>query len=178
MNAGGVVAMLLVLFSDGGKQRCLHRLVVATELPFEGEEVKPEHVEGRHAGGEEPDKPQHWEGIEGLSQDFIFAPEACQRRDSADRDATDKKGDGGNRHLLAQATHEAHVLSQDGFVTHHVFHGMDDGPRAQKQHCFEKSVRHQMEHSGNRSSAAHGQHHVAELGHGAVGQTFFEVHLG
>jgi len=69
----------LFSFPDGGKQRCLHRLVVATELPFEGEEVKPEHVEGRHAGGEEPDKPQHWEGIEGLAQDFIFAPESLPK---------------------------------------------------------------------------------------------------
>ena len=37
---------------------------------------------------------------------------------------------------------------------------------------------HQVEHASHRGSAAHGQHHVAELRHGAVGQAFFEIHLG
>ena len=36
----------------------------------------------------------------------------------------------------------------------------------------------QVEHSGYRSTATHGQHHVAQLGDSAVGQTFFQVHLG
>ena len=36
---------------------------------------------------------------------------------------------------------------------------------------------HQMEDAGDRSPTTHGQHHVAELGDGAVGQSLLEVHL-
>ena len=37
---------------------------------------------------------------------------------------------------------------------------------------------HQVEDAGDRGTATHRQHHVAELGDGAVGQTLLEVHLG
>ena len=35
-----------------------------------------------------------------------------------------------------------------------------------------------MEHAGDGGTAAHGQHHVTQLGDGAVGQALFEIHLG
>ena len=37
---------------------------------------------------------------------------------------------------------------------------------------------HQVEDAGDRGTTAHRQHHVAELGDGAVSQTLLEVHLG
>ena len=37
---------------------------------------------------------------------------------------------------------------------------------------------HQVEDAGDQGTASHGQHHVAELGHSAVGQALLEVHLG
>ena len=37
---------------------------------------------------------------------------------------------------------------------------------------------HQVEDAGDRGAATHRQHHVTELGDGAVGQTLLEIHLG
>ena len=37
---------------------------------------------------------------------------------------------------------------------------------------------HQVEHASNGSAATHGQHHVAQLRHGAVSKPLFEIHLG
>ena len=51
-------------------------------------------------------------------------------------------------------------------------------PEPKKSMALKECVRHQMEHSGNWSTAPHGQHHVTELRNGAVGQTLFQIHLG
>ena len=63
-------------------------------------------------------------------------------------------------------------------MAHHLFHGVDHRAGSQKQHRLEEGVGHQVEHAGHRSAAAHGQHHVTQLGNGAVGQTLLEIHLG
>ena len=88
MQASGVVRMLFInALASGGHQLGLHGLIVAAEFTFEGEEVKAEHVEGRHASGEEAHDPEQWEGLKSLTEDFVLAPEASQGRDSTDRDA-------------------------------------------------------------------------------------------
>ena len=60
----------------------------------------------------------------------------------------------------------------------HLFHGVDHGAGAQEEHRLEEGMGDQVEHARHRGPATHGQHHVAELADGAVGQTFLEVHLG
>ena len=63
-------------------------------------------------------------------------------------------------------------------MTHHILHGVDHRPRAKEQHRFEEGMGHQVEHASNGSAATHGQHHVAQLRHSAVGKPLFEIHLG
>ena len=160
------------------QQLGLHGGVIATEFPFEREEVEPEHVEGRHPGGEEAHQPEQRVAVEGLTENFVLAPETGQGGDAADGDAADEEGDGGDGHFLAQATHQTHVLGQHGLVAHHLFHGVDHGAGAQEQHRLEEGMGHQVEDAGDGGSTAHGQHHVTELGHGAVGQALLQIHLG
>ena len=63
-------------------------------------------------------------------------------------------------------------------MAHHLFHGVDHGAGAQEQHRLEEGMGHQVEDAGDGGSTAHGQHHVTELGHGAVGQALLQIHLG
>ena len=113
-----------------------------------------------------------------MAKDFILAPEPCQRGDATDGDATDEEGCCRYRHLFPEPSHQAHVLSQDWFVTHHLLHGVDHGAGAEEQHGLEEGMGHQVENAGNRGSTAHRKHHVSELGHRAVSQPFLEIHLG
>ena len=101
--------------------------VVASEAALKGEEVQAEHVEGRHAGCQEADRPKQGIGVEGLAKDLVFAPETGQRGNTTDGDATNEEGDRGDRHFLAQAAHQSHVLGEHRFMAHHIFHGVDDG---------------------------------------------------
>ena len=63
--------------------------------------------------------------MEGLAEDFVLAPEACQGGDAGDGDAANQEGAGGDRHITAQSPHQAHVLGQHGLMAHHLLHGMD-----------------------------------------------------
>jgi len=180
MGMGGMVAMpVLALvfcaaFAGGGQELCLDGLVGAAEVPLEGEEVEPEHVEGGHAGRDEAHRPEQGIGVEGLAEDLVLAPEAGQGRDAGDGDAADQEGAAGDGHPAAQASHQAHVLGEHRLVAHHLFHGVDHRAGAEEQHRLEEGVGHQVEHAGHRGAAAHGQHHVTELAHGAVGQTLLQ----
>ena len=183
MGVVGVVAVALLMtltasLAGGAQQLGLQGLVVAAEAALEGEEVEAEHVESGHSGGDEASRPEHWIGVEGLAQDLVLTPEASQRWDAGDRHAADQEGDCCDRHVLAQAAHQTHVLGEGRFVAHHLLHGVDHRARAKKEHRLEEGVGHQVEHARHRGAAAHGQHHVTQLTHGAVGQALLEVLLG
>ena len=165
-------------FACGQQQLLLQGLVGAAEGALKGEEVEPEHIEGSHAGGEKAHRPEQRITAEGDPENLVFAPEARQGGDATDGHASDEEGDGGYRHVLAQAAHQTHVLGQHRFVAHHLFHGMDHRSRAKEKHRLEEGMGDQMKHAGNGGAAAHGQHHVAQLGNGAVGQPLLEIHLG
>ena len=126
MNAAAMGVMVARVLACCRQQLGLHGRVVAAELTFKGEEIQAEHVEGGHPGGEEAHQPEDGEAVEGLAENFVLAPEPCQGGDAADRDTANEEGDGRHRHLLAQTTHQPHVLGKDRFVADHLFHGMDD----------------------------------------------------
>ena len=125
MGVAVAVVVVAAALAGGRQQLAGHRLVVAAERALKGEEVEPEHVEGRHPGSDEAHRPQQRIGVEGLAEDLVLAPEARQGRDAGDRHAADEEGGGGDRHVPAQSAHKAHVLGEHGLVAHHLLHGVD-----------------------------------------------------
>ena len=127
MHAAAMGVVLGRIFSGCGEKLGLHGGVVAAELPFKGEEIEAEHVKGRHPCCQEAHHPEQRVAVEGLTKNFVLAPEAGQGWNATDGDAADEEGDRGDGHLFAQAAHQAHVLGKNGLVAHHLLHGVDDG---------------------------------------------------
>ncbi len=159
-------------------QVALDAFFVAPEAALKGGQVHAEHVEGGNASGQPTHSPQHGADLKGRPQNLVLGPEPGKGRDAADGQGADQKGNGRNRHVLAQTAHQPHVLSQGGVVTHDLFHAVDDGTGTQEQHRLKVGVGHQVEQTGPVSTSPHGHNHVAQLGHGGVGQAFFDVVLG
>src|SRR4051794_18953705 len=90
-------------------------------LAEERHEPEPEHIERRHEGSDDPEKPEHNVQLgagdrqesfagEGLPENLVFREETSEWRNARD-------GDGGHGHSaegpwnqLAKAAHVAHIL--------------------------------------------------------------------
>ncbi len=67
------------------------------------------HVEGGQEGGNGEQPVDSREIVEGISQDLVLRPEPSQGEDSRQRQCTDQVHPEGDRHLLAQPAHVAHI---------------------------------------------------------------------
>jgi hypothetical protein len=79
----------------------------------------------------------------------------------------DHHRDVGDRHVLAQSAHVAHVLV--------VVHGDDHGPCTQEQQRLEERVRHEVEHAARVRRDTERDGHVAELRERRVGDHALDV---
>ena len=95
----------------------------------EGLEPEAEHVEGRHAGGDEADQPEKLaDGVgarEGLVEDLVLGEEACQRRDACNGEDAHRHGPERDGDAFAESAHLAHVLLAG--------EGVDDGAGGEEE---------------------------------------------
>src|SRR6266404_978795 len=113
-------------------------LVRSSEFAEECHIDLAEHVEGGDSRAQPNHRPDDRMAVnKGLPQDLVLGHESGEWRNAADGERCGEEGDEGDRHVLSQAAHLAHVL----LATHR----MNDRARSEKQARFEKRVRHQME---------------------------------
>src|SRR5450759_2169348 len=85
----------------------MRRAAIAAE---EGHEHGAGDIEGSHAGGDHADPVDGGRVLIGGEQDGVLTEEAGERGDAGDGDPGADHGPEGDRNLLAQAAHVAHVL--------------------------------------------------------------------
>jgi hypothetical protein len=188
-----VVAVAVVL--PGGDD------LPALEVAPEGQKIRAEHVERRHrragdahrverraepvwrrperadALGREAD---HLVGLDralvGLRQNFVFREEAGEGRHARDGDARGEVRPVGERHVLAQPAHVAHVLRGVG-VVHARVHRVNDAAGAEEEAGLEEGVREDVEEAVGERARPDAEEHVAELADGRVGQHLLQIVL-
>mmetsp|Transcript_15026 Transcript_15026/g.35416 ORF Transcript_15026/g.35416 Transcript_15026/m.35416 type:complete len:1189 (-) Transcript_15026:477-4043(-) len=149
------VAMVIVMIVFAGEW-----LVVEVLLAVEDQEVHPERVEGRHEHADDDGeigelRARQRAGMHGLD-DRVLGIEAREQRRADQRQRPQQRGDPGDGHVFAQATHVADVLV--------MVHADDDRARAQEQQRLEEGMGHQVEDGHRVGRRAEGHGHVAELG--------------
>src|SRR5579871_4690963 len=94
----------------------LRTVVVAEKCHKE----QPEHVERCDEGGNDANQPVHPTSMlagKRLPENFVLAPEACEWRDSSDRQCRNAHGQERPGNVGAQPAHLAHVLFAADGVT-------------------------------------------------------------
>ena len=136
----------------------------------ESKKNQPPDVQGRQASRHERHHPVDRGAGERQPENFILAEKARKQRCPDDRQGGEQKRPVGDRYLVAQAPHFAHVLLSR--------HGVDHAARAQEQQGLEVGVRREVENPGPESADAASHHHVAQLADRGVGQHPLDVVLG
>ena len=102
--------------------------------------VQTEHIEGRHRSNTCHD-PTYYRTIGKASRDnLILRTETREERNTSNSQTADQEGDMCNRHILAQATHQGHLIGVNG---------VDDTTGTQEQTSLEHGVGEEMEHTGH-----------------------------
>src|SRR5262245_12702950 len=105
----------------------------------------------------------------GMGEDFIFAPEACQRRNARNSNRAYQKQSIGPWDFCAEAAHLANVL----FARERVDHRSG----CEKQEGLEEGMGYEMEHGSRIGPDPAPEEHVSELAHRRIGQNAFDVRL-
>src|SRR5690349_13113704 len=121
------------------------RLSPAAVLAAEGQENRPEHIEGRETSRDYPDHEEVFLVRPGLAEDLVFAPEAGKGRDARQAEATHNEGCEGDRHRLAKAAHQPHVEGVRRMV---------DASGTKEEKRLEEGVREQVEDRGDVGASA------------------------
>ena len=144
--------------------------VLVLRRPPEGHHVQAHHVEGRQHGGGEPDPEEDLIVVPGTGEDAVLREEAgCHIGQAGDGAHARQEGGMGDRHLLPEAAHLAHVLLVVTAVNH--------AARAKEHERLEEGVRREMEEGGVPGPDAKPEEHVAQLADRGVGQHALDVVL-
>ena len=76
--------------------------------------VQTEHIESRHGGNTRHDPSHHRTVLEAGRDDLILRAEAREEGNTGDGQTGDEEGDMGNGHILAETTHQRHLVGVDG----------------------------------------------------------------
>ena len=105
----------------------------------------------------------------GTEEDLVLGPEAGEREDPGDRQPPDDEGHRGDRHVLPQVAHPAHVLL--------VVHAVDDRSGAEEQQALEERMHDHVKDGSDIGAGPDGEEHVAELADRRVREDPFDVVL-
>ena len=149
------------------------RLGVAPVVAPEGHPVGAAHVGGGHERGDQAEH-EHQRVRAFLpagrtGQDLVLRPETCEREDAGQRECGGKEGCVRDRHLLAKATHLAHVEGVMAGVAHRT--------GTEEQAGLEERVCEEMEDTGSPGADTEGHDHVTELGDRRIGEHLLQVGL-
>ena len=126
--------------------------------------------------------------LEGIGQDLILTPEACEGHDPGQGQVADRIAPEGPGHPATQPTHIANILGAllGGIRILVVqcahcrsrLHCVDDRARAQEEQCLEEGMGEEMEHARNPAANAQGSDHKPQLRQGTVGEDALDIILG
>ena len=145
--------------------------------------VQTEHVEGGHSSDTRHDPTNHRTVLHAGGDNLILRTETREERNSRNGQTGEEEGDVRNRHILAQTTHQSHLIR---------VYCMDDTTGTQEQASLEHSVGEQMEHTshitqlsviihdstmmtGQRYTQCH--HHKCNLRDGREGEHTLDIRL-
>ncbi len=141
----------------------------ASVLAAECHVHQPEHIERRDESGNHANQPIDRACAIGFPKNFVFRPEARERRDARDGERGNAHRHKRPRHVNPQPAHLSHVLLAADAVNHRT--------RREEQQALEERVRHQMEDARRERSHATRHEHIAKLRNGGVSQHFLDVGL-
>ena len=172
---------------NGHRERSLMRRVVGMGFLVlrtpEDAEVEAEHVEGCHGGDARHDPTHHGAVLEASGDDLVLRAEAREEGNTGNGQTGDEERHVSHGHVLAQTTHERHLVGVDG---------MDDATGAEEQAGLEHGVGEQVEHASHVAQLrvivehslmagqanAEGHHHEGNLRNRREGQHTLDVGLG
>ena len=129
---------------NGHRKRSLVRCVVLVGFLVlctpEDTVVQTEHVEGCHSSDTRHDPTYHGAVCKAGGDDLILRAKAREEGDTSDGQTRDEERDVGHRHILAQTSHQRHLVGVDS---------VDDTSGTEEQTSLEHSVGEQMEHTSH-----------------------------
>ena len=102
--------------------------------------VQAEHIEGCHGSNTCHDPSHHRTVLEAGSDNLILRAETREEGNTCDGQTADKEGDMRHRHILAQTTHQRHLVRVDS---------VDDTSRTEEQASLKHSVGEEVEHTSH-----------------------------
>ena len=93
-------------------------VLVGAGVAEECKQEQPKYVKSPHPRSNKAHKPQRKIPVECLAEDFIFAEESGERKNSRNRQRRDRKGLRGDRNLVPQTAHLLQILFPGHRVNH------------------------------------------------------------
>src|SRR6478672_151992 len=146
----------------------LLRMMVHARPAIKGQIDQAEHVEGGQEGADSSQAIQQIVVMrEGMGQDFIFAPETCQRWNARDSDRADQKESIGPWDFRTETTHLSNVLLTRERMNHR--------SSRKEQEGFKEGMGHEVKDGSGIGPYSTPENHVPELAHCRIGQDAFDI---
>src|SRR6185369_9857641 len=148
----------------------LLRMMVHARPAIKGQIDQAEHVEGGQEGANGSQAIQQIVVMrEGMGQDFIFAPEACQGWNARNGDRADQKESISPWDFRTKTAHFSNVLLSRKRMNHR--------PGRKEQEGFKEGMGHEVKDGRGIGPYSTPEHHVPELAHRRIGQNAFDIRL-
>src|SRR5258708_35714224 len=104
---GGLVQLTLTYTTVGTPPQASNAATFTTK----GQDIGTQHIESRQTGCQQRDCIYSVVTVvKSKANNCLFTIEACEERETGDRERSDEPGNSGDRHILSQRAHQAHIL--------------------------------------------------------------------